>query len=75
MVEGAKWKSDLVKKKKPQILLWEILKEMGITYHLTCLLRNLYIDQEATAITRNGKMDWFRIGKAIRQGCIVTLLT
>ena len=73
MVEGAKWNSNLVEK-NPQILLWKILKQMGITYHLTCLLRNLYTDQKATATTRYGKMDWFRSGKAIRQGCTVTLL-
>ena len=44
--------------------LWEILKEMGIADHLTCLLRNLYVSQEATVITRHGTTDWFQIGKA-----------
>ena len=45
--------------------LWEILKEMGIPDHLTCLLRNLYADQEATVRTGHGTMDWFKIGKAV----------
>ena len=45
---------------------WKILKEMGIPDHLTCLLRNLYEDQEATVRTRNGKTDWFQIGKGVR---------
>ena len=39
--------------------LWEILKEMGIPDHLTCLLRNLYAGQEATVRTGHGTMDWF----------------
>ena len=46
--------------------LWKILKEMGITDHLTCLLKNLYAGQEATVRTvrtRHGTMDWFEIGK------------
>ena len=42
---------------------WKILKEMGITDHLTCLLRNLYAGQEATVRTGQGTMDWFQIGK------------
>ena len=49
---------------------WQILKEMGIPDHLTCLLRNLYAGQEATVRTAHGKMDWFQIGKGVRQGCI-----
>ena len=44
--------------------LWKILKEMGITGHLTCLLRNLYASQEATVRTGHGTTDWFQIGKA-----------
>ena len=40
--------------------------------HLTCLLRNLYAGQEATVRTRHGTMDWFRIGKEVRQGCILS---
>ena len=47
-----------------------ILKDMGITYHLTCLLRNLYEGQEATIRTKHGTMDWFKIGKGVHQGCI-----
>ena len=43
--------------------LWKILKEMGIPDHLTCFLRNLYADQEATVRTRHGTTDWFKIGK------------
>ena len=50
--------------------LWKILKEMGIPDHLTCLLRNLYAGQEATARTGHGTTDWFQIGKGICQGCI-----
>ena len=49
--------------------LWKILQEMGIPDHLTCLLRNLYAGQEAT---RHGKTDWFRIGKRLHQGCILS---
>ena len=53
--------------------LWKILKEMGILDHLTCLLRNVYAGQEATVRTRHGIMDWFKIGKGVCQGCILTL--
>ena len=52
--------------------LWEILKEMGIPDHLTCLLRNLYAGQEATVRTRYGTTDWFQIGKEVRQGGILS---
>ena len=45
--------------------LWEILKEMGISDHLTCLLRNLYAGQEATVRTGRGTTDWFQIGKGL----------
>ena len=45
---------------------------MGIPDHLTCLLRNLYVSQEATVRTRHGTMDWFQIGKGIHQGCILS---
>jgi len=45
--------------------LWKILQEMGIPDHLTCLLKNLYAGQEATARTGNGTMDWFQIGKGV----------
>ena len=51
---------------------WKILQEMGIPDHLTCLLRNLFAGQEATLRTRHGTMDWFQIGKGVRQGCILS---
>ena len=50
---------------------WEILKEMGIPDHLTCLLRNLYAGLEATVRTGHGTTDWFQIGKGVCQGCIL----
>ena len=43
--------------------LWKILKEMRISDHLTCLLRNLYVGQEATVRTGHGTKDWFKIRK------------
>ena len=46
---------------------------MGIADHLTCLLRNLYADQEATVRTGHGTTDQFQIGKGVRQGCILSL--
>ena len=52
--------------------LWEILREMGIPDHLTCLLRNLYASQEATVRTGHGTTDWFQIGKEVHQGCILS---
>ena len=52
--------------------LWKTLEERGIPDHLTCLLRNLYAGQEATVRTRHGTMDWFQIGKGVRQGCILS---
>ena len=48
-----------------------MLKEMGLTGHLTCLLRNLYAGQEATVSTGHGTMDLFQIGKGVFQGCIL----
>ena len=51
---------------------WKILKEMGIPDHMTCLLRSLYADQEATVRTGPGTTHWFQIGKGIRQGCILS---
>ena len=51
---------------------WEILKEMGIPDHLTCLLRYLYAGQETTGRTGHGKTDWFQIGKGVHQGCILS---
>ena len=51
---------------------WKILKETGISDHLTCLLRNLYADQEARVRTGYGTMDWFQIEKGVCQGCILS---
>ena len=51
----------------------KILKEMEIPDHLTCILRNLHADQEATVRTGRGTMHWFQIGKGVRQGCILSL--
>ena len=52
--------------------LWKILQEVEIPDHLTCLLRSLYAGQEATVKTGHGTMDWFQIGKGVRQGCILS---
>ena len=54
------------------IKLWKILKKMGIPDHLTCLLRNLYSDQEARVRTGHETMDWFQNGKGVRQGCVLS---
>ena len=51
---------------------WKILKELEIPDHLTCLLRNLYAGQETTVRTRQRTMDWFKIGKGVCQGCILS---
>ena len=51
---------------------WKILKEMGIPDHLICLLRNLYVDQEATVRTEHGTADWYQIGKGVSQICILS---
>ena len=52
--------------------MWKILKEMGTSDHLICLLRNLYAGQEATARTGHGTTDWFLIRKGVCQGCILS---
>ena len=52
--------------------LWKIVKEMGIPDYLTCFLRNLYADQEATVRAGHGTTDWFQIGKGVCQGCILS---
>ena len=52
--------------------LWKILKEMGISDHLTCLLRNLYAGQEATVRPGHGTTDWFQIGRGVHQGYILS---
>ena len=58
--------------------LWKIIKDMGMTDQLTCLLRNLYVGQETTVRTLHETMDWFKIGKEIWQGyksspCLLSL--
>ena len=45
---------------------------MDIPDHLACLLRNLYVGQEATVRTGYGTTDWFQTGKGVRQGCILS---
>ena len=45
---------------------------MEIPDNLTCLLRNLYAGQEATVRTRHGTTDWFKIGRGVHQGCILS---
>ena len=52
--------------------LWNILKEMGTPDNLTCLLRNLYVGQEATVRTRHGKTNWFLIGKGFPIRFLIT---
>ena len=52
--------------------LWQVLKEMGIPDHLTCLLRYLYAGQKSTARTGHGKTDWFQTEKGVCQGCILS---
>ena len=52
--------------------LWNILKKMGIPDHLTCLLRNLYVGQEATVRTGHATTDWFQIRKGVLQGWILS---
>ena len=52
--------------------LWEILREMGISDHLACILRNPYADQEAKVRTGHGTTNWFQIGKGVRQCCILS---
>ena len=51
---------------------WKILKEMEMSDHLTCLLRNLYAGQEATVRTGHGTMDWFKIEKGVCQGYMLS---
>ena len=52
--------------------LWEILKEIGLPDHLTCLLRNMYVGQEATVRTGHGTTGWFQVGKGVHHGCILS---
>ena len=53
--------------------LWKTLKEMGTADHLICLLKNLYAGRETTIKTRHETTDWFKIGKGVWQGCILSL--
>ena len=52
--------------------LWKVLKGTGIPDHLTCLSRNLYAVQEVTVSTGHGTTNWFKIGKGVHQGCILS---
>ena len=52
--------------------LWEILKDMEISDHLTCFLTNLYAGQEARVKTGHGTANWFQRGKGVHQGCILS---
>ena len=52
--------------------LWKILKEMEVPDHLTFLLRNLHVGEEATLRTGHGSTHWFQIGKGVHQGCILS---
>ena len=52
--------------------MWKILKEIGIPDHLTCFLRDLCAGQEATVRTGHGTIDWFQIGKRVRQSCVLS---
>ena len=52
--------------------LWQVLKEMGVPDHLIYLLGNLYVGEEATVRTGYGTTDWFKIGKGVRKGCMLS---
>ena len=52
--------------------LWKILQEIGISDHLTCLLRNFYAGHEATVRIGHGTTDWFKIGKGVHQSCVLS---
>ena len=52
--------------------LWKILEETGISHYVTCLLRNLYVGQEAIVTVGHGTTDWFQIGKGVHQACILS---
>ena len=51
---------------------WKILNEIGLPNHVTCILRNLYADQEATVRMGYGATDWFKLGKGVHQDCILS---
>ena len=69
--------SDLLTTPKPLAVRittnWKILKQMGIPDYLTCPLRNLHAGQESTVKIGHGTKDWFKIGKGVHQGCILSL--
>ena len=52
--------------------LWKILQEIAIPDHQTCLLRNLYAGQEAIVRNGHGTMDWYKMGKGVREGCLLS---
>ena len=52
--------------------LWKALKEMEVPDHLTCLLRNIYVGQEATDRTLYGTIDWLKIEKGVQWGCLLS---
>ena len=52
--------------------LWKILQMMGLSYHLTCYLRNLLAGQKSIVRTGHGTTDWSQIGKGECQGCILS---
>ena len=54
--------------------LWKILQEMGLPDHITYLLRNLYVSQEATVRTGHRTIDWFQMEKSTTRLYIVFLL-
>ena len=66
--------SALLTRPKPMTVdhskLWKILKEMGIPDHLTCLIRNLYVDQEKAVRILYGTSDWLKTEKTVYQSCI-----
>ena len=52
--------------------LWKIMIQMGFPMHIINLIKKLYENQETTVRTNCGDTDWFRIGRGIRQGCIMS---
>ena len=57
---------------KCSISLWKILEEMGLPDYITCILRNLYVGHEATVRSEHGTTDWFKNGKGVQPGCILS---
>ena len=51
---------------------FDFLKDVGIPDHFTCLLGDLYAGQEATVRTGRETMNWFKIGKGVHQGCVLS---